>query len=157
MTSVESKRAQAIGRTHGGLTSKIVAACDRNGRIAAISLAAGNRSEVKLADGVLDQIGPVGRFLGDKAYDARALRNRLAGQGADAVIPSRRSVKRPPPCDYDAYKGRHLVENAFADIKQFRGIATRYCKLALTFTEMLSLVCFAVNTRTTRRGPSPHL
>ncbi len=109
-----------------------------------------------MVGGVLDQIGTVGRLMADKAYDARALRNRVAAMGAEAVIPPRRSNKRPADCDYDAYKARHLVENAFADLKQFRGIATRYCKLAITFTEMLSLVCVVVNTRQTRRGPSPY-
>lgn len=99
----------------------------------------------------------MGRFLADKAYDARPLRNRLTEQGGEPVIPSRRSAKRPVACDMEAYKVRHLVENAFADIKRFRGIATRYCKLTLTFTELLSLVCFVVNTRPSRRGASPHL
>lgn len=56
----------------------------------------------------------------------------------------------------DTYKARHLVENAFADLKQFRGIATRYCKLASTFEESLALACWYVDTRATRRGASPH-
>lgn len=155
MTSEGSKSEQAIGRSRGGLTSKVVAVCDKQGRIAAISLAPGNRGEVKLADGLLDRIGPVGRFLGDRAYDSGALRERLAG--ADVVIPSTRARKQPIPYDAEAYKARHLVENAFADLKQFRGIATRYCKLAVTYCELLSLVCWVVNTRPTRRGASPYL
>ncbi len=109
-----------------------------------------------MAEGVLDQIGAVGRLMADKAYDARKLRTRLKEQSAEAVIPSTRARKQPIAYDHDAYKARHLVENAFADIKQFRGIATRYCKLALTFSEMLALVCFVVNTKPNRRGPSPH-
>ena len=155
MTSAESKAAQAIGRSRGGLTSRVVAVCDRAGRIAAISLAPGNRAEVKLADGLLDQIGRTGRFLADRAYDANKLRDRLSKSGADVVIPSTRNRKRPLPCDMDAYKARHLVENAFADLKQFRGIATRYCKLAVTFEAVLALVAWYVNTRPTRRGPQP--
>ena len=112
---------------------------------------------MKQADGVIGQLDRVGRFLADKAYDSKALRARVAGLGAEVVIPSRRTAKQPAPCDMDAYKARHLVENAFADIKQFRGIATRYCKLASTFEAMLALVCSVVNTRSTRRGPSPWL
>ena len=73
------------------------------------------------------------------------------------MIPSRITRKRPIPHKQQADKARHLVENAFADIRQFRGIATSYCKLDLTFTELLSLVCFVVNTRSTRWGASPHL
>ena len=45
----------------------------------------------------------------------------------------------------EAYKARHLVENAFADLKQFRGIATRYCKLALTFGEMFALCYWLIS------------
>lgn len=56
----------------------------------------------------------------------------------------------------DAYKARYLVENAFADLKQFRGIATRYCKLAETFSEPLSLVFWHLNTKEGRRRASPH-
>ena len=55
-----------------------------------------------------------------------------------------------------AYQARHLVENTFADLNQFRGIATRYCKLAATYLALVSLVAFVVNTRPSRRGASPH-
>lgn len=131
--------------------------CDQTGCIAALTLVAGNRAENKQVDGLLDQIGRVGRFLADKAYDSNDIRSRLDDEGAEAVIPSGITRKRPLPRDMDAYKARHLVENAFADLKQFRGIATRYCKLAINFVELLSLMCFVVNTRTTRRQASPHL
>ena len=56
-----------------------------------------------------------------------------------------------------AYQARHLVENTFADLKQFRGIATRYCKLAVTYLALVALTAVVVNTRTTRRGASPHI
>lgn len=96
-------------------------------------------------------------MLADKAYDSRRIRDALGDAGIKAVIPPRSSHADPPHCDMDAYKARHLVENAFADLKQFRGVATRYCKLAVTYGELLSLCCFVVNTRATRRGPSPYL
>ena len=56
-----------------------------------------------------------------------------------------------------AYQARHLVENTFADLKQFRGIATRYCKLAATYLALVSLVAVVVNIRSTRRGASSHV
>ena len=49
-----------------------------------------------------------------------------------------------------------MLTNSGADIKQFRGIATRYCKLAAMFTALPSLVCWTVNTLPIRRGPSPY-
>ena len=112
---------------------------------------------MKLAGQVVGGLGRVGKFLGDKAYDSRAVRTQVEDMGAEVVIPYRRTAKRPGPCDMEAHKARHLVENAFADLKQFRGVATRYCKLALTFGELFALCCVVVNTRTTRRGPSPHI
>ena len=56
-----------------------------------------------------------------------------------------------------AYQARHLVENTFADLKQFRGIATRYCKLATTYLALVTLAAVVINTRDTRRGASPHV
>ena len=73
------------------------------------------------------------------------------------MIPPLKLRSNPPPCDMAAYQARHLVENTFADLKQFRGIATRYCKLAATYLALTLLVAVVINTRTTRRGPSPHI
>ena len=97
------------------------------------------------------------RFMADKAYDSNQLREHLANNGTDPVIPAKSNIRSASSCDMDAYKAWHLLENAFADLKQFRGNATRYCKLAATFTSLIALCCFIVNTRSTRRGPSPHL
>ena len=96
------------------------------------------------------------QFLADKAYDSGRLRGLLVQAGVEPVIPYRKTAVEPQPVDMELYKARHLVENAFADLKHFRGVATRYCKLAATFTSMLNLACFVVNTRATRRGPSPY-
>ncbi len=99
------------------------------------------------------------RLLADKAYDSRRNRAHLAGGGTEAVIPPQRNTwgkSSEPECDMNAYKARHLVKNAFADLKQFRGIANRYCKLAETLSELLSLVFWHLNTKEGRRGASPH-
>lgn len=67
-------------------------------------------------------------FLGDKAFDANWLRDELGERNASAVIPSKSNRKIQIPHDKEVYKWRHLVENYFAKIKEFRGIATRYDK-----------------------------
>ena len=67
-----------------------------------------------------------GLFLGDKAEDAKSLRHALEDAGAEAVIPSSRRRNSSFPRDMDAYRARHLVENAFADLRQCRGITTRH-------------------------------
>jgi putative transposase len=82
--------------------------------------------------------------LGDKAYSSRANRALLRSRGITAVIPQpsdqvnhrlRRGSAggRPPAFDPDTYKGRNVVERSFNDHKQWRGIATRYDKLAATY------------------------
>jgi len=84
------------------------------------------------------------RVRGDKAYSSRAIRRHLRERGIVAVIPEpsdqqghrkRRGSHggRPPTFDRNDYRGRNVVERGFCDLKQWRGLATRYDKLALTF------------------------
>lgn len=84
------------------------------------------------------------RVRGDKAYSSRATRARLRRRGIVAVIPEpadqighrkRRGARggRPPAFDAEDYKGRNVVERNFNDVKQWRGLATRYDKLAIVY------------------------
>ncbi len=95
-------------------------------------------------------------LLGDKAYDTNDVRALLASHSIIATIPSKANRNEPLPYDERSYKGRHLIENAFMDAKQFRGIYTRYHKLAIMFEGLVHLVSWVVGTRDTRRGLSPH-
>ena len=73
-------------------------------------------------------------LLADKAYDAqKRVLDLLEGAGVQAVIPPRKNRKVPRGYDKERYRARHLIENFFAKLKQFRGIATRYDKRAKTF------------------------
>ena len=67
-------------------------------------------------------------LLADKAFDADHLRQTLQERGAKAVIPAKRNRKIHIPHDEEAYKWRHLIENYFSKIKEFRGVNTRYDK-----------------------------
>ena len=69
-----------------------------------------------------------GALLADKAFDSDWLLQELDDRGATAVIPPKANRKIQRDYDKDMYKWRHLVENYFAKIKEFRGIATRYDK-----------------------------
>ena len=84
-------------------------------------LCPGNASEVQSVEPLVEEL-PTGKFIADRAYDSKRLRGLLVDQ-CEVVIPSTRSRKVPIPHDRIAYKARHLVENAFADLKQFRGVA----------------------------------
>ena len=79
-------------------------------------------------------------LIGDKAFDNNALRAELNERGALAVIPSKDDRKAPIPHDADMYKWRHLIENCFQRLKEFRRIATRYDKTDTSFAAALYLV-----------------
>jgi transposase len=84
-------------------------------------------------------------LLADKAFDAEErVLSRLAEQGAEAVIPPKSNRKAPRDYDKDLYKARHLIENFFAKLKQYRAIATRYDKLSNTFLGAIFLASAVV-------------
>jgi transposase len=77
--------------------------------------------------------------IGDRAYDAAALREQLRRQGCHDVIPSNPTRRVQRRYDRVLYKIRHRVENFFQRLKRFRRIATRYDGLARNFAGMVSL------------------
>lgn len=79
-------------------------------------------------------------LIGDKAFDNNALRAELNERGALAVIPSKGDRRAPIPHDADMYKWRHLIENCFQRLKEFRRIATRYDKTVTSFAAAIHLV-----------------
>jgi len=78
-------------------------------------------------------------LLGDKGYDANALRKHLCQSAIVPVIPGRSNRRRTIQYDKDRYKDRHLIENAFCRLKDFRRVATRYDKLARNFLSAVAL------------------
>jgi transposase len=96
------------------------------------------------ADKLLPQI-QAKTLLGDKGYDADArVITKLAAVGKTAVIPPRRSRKELRTYDPHLYKARHLIENFFARLKQYRAIATRYDKLAVNFLGAIHLAAVVI-------------
>jgi transposase len=117
---------QAIGGSRGGLTTKIVARVDGLGNLVRFVLPPGQRHET---NGVPPLIGVTfGALLGNRAFDVDWLRAELDRRGACAVIPSKSNRKLRIDHDKQMYRWRHLVENYFAKLKEFRAIATRYNK-----------------------------
>jgi transposase len=86
-------------------------------------------------------------LLADKAFDANWLRADIFERGAQAVIPPRKHRKTQIDYDADMYKWRHLVENYFAKIKEFRGIATRYDKTDDSFRANINLTATLIACR----------
>lgn len=78
-------------------------------------------------------------LLGDKAFDIDWIRAEINNRGALAVIPPKANRKHPILCDLAMYRWRHLVENFFCNLKEFRRIATRYDKTDTSFGAMIHL------------------
>lgn len=79
-------------------------------------------------------------LIADKAFDAdRRVLDPLAAADKTAVIPPKTNRRRPRTFDRDLYKARHLIENFFAKLKQYRAIATRYDKTARNFLAAIHL------------------
>lgn len=84
-------------------------------------------------------------MVADKGYDSQIIREYAKQHDMIAVIPTRsNSTKSNPEFDAYLYKLRHLVENAFACLKHFRSIATRFDKLARNYKAMLRLACIFI-------------
>ena len=88
-----------------------------------------------------------GALLADKAFDADWLLADLNDRGAAAVIPPKSNRKIQRDFDREAYRWRHLVENYFARIKEFRGIATRYDKTDSSYAANWNLVAALIASR----------
>ena len=83
---------------------------------------------------------PAATVIADKAYDAEArVVEMLLAKGKDVVIPPKANRRVPRTYDRDLYKARHLIENFFAKLKQYRAIATRYDKTACNFLGAIHL------------------
>jgi hypothetical protein len=124
---------QAIGRSRGGLTTKIVALVDALGNLARFVLLPGQRHDTVGVPPLIEDV-TFGALLGDKAFDVDWLRAELDARGAIAVIPPKATRKANLTYDHEIYRWRHLIENCFAKLKEVRGIATRYDKTDTSYT-----------------------
>jgi transposase len=81
------------------------------------------------------------RIVGDKGYSSRRIRRRCRRRGVRHTIPHRTTERRTGPFDRAAYRTRNVVERTIARCKQFRGLATRYERLADSYRAMWLIVC----------------
>lgn len=129
---------EGMGRSRGGLTSKIHCVTDGLGNPVDFILTGGHVHDSQCAEELLDNKNS--KFvLGDKAFDSNKILKKIETMGAIAVIPP--TANRKEQRDYDKYyyKERNLIERFFCKLKQFRGIATRYCKRGKYFLEAVKL------------------
>ena len=128
-----------MGRSRGGLTTKIHALVDAEGRPIALKLTEGQAHDGHSAADMLDAIGNGQVLLADRAYDSDALRNSLAGRGAWAnVKPLARRINKPAFSPF-LYRYRNLVERFFNKLKHFRAVATRFEKHDANYLALVKL------------------
>ena len=137
------KRGQdhGMGRSRGGLTPKLHALVEGQGRLVKRHLSPGNDHDVRGAEVLIEAIKPGQTLLADKAYDAQSLLRAVMKQKAKA------NRLRPRPFDQTLYKQRNVVERFFAKIKQYRGLATRYDKLKSQVLGRLTVAAIRISLK----------
>lgn len=135
--------AQGLGRSRGGLSTKIHAATEALGLPIRLLGSPGQRNDIALAH---DLIGgfEAQAILADKGYDADHLCDRIEKSGINVVIPPKRNRKAQRPYDTELYKERNRIERFFAKLKQFRRVATRYDKLLVNFMGFVKFAAIAI-------------
>lgn len=129
---------EAVGKSRGGLSTKIHAAVDALGNPVRLLLTAGQASEYGQANALIEGF-EAEYVLADKGYDSDDFVQAIAATGAETVIPSRKNRNEPRTYDRELYKERNLVERLFQKLKHYRRIATRYERLARNYQAMLYL------------------
>ncbi len=161
-----------LGRSRGGLSTKVHLASDSHARPLVLRVTAGQAGDAPAFETVMAGIrvprSGLGRprtrpdaVLADKAYSSRAIRSHLRRRGIRAVIPQPsdqvrhrlrrgRTGGRPPSFDAEAYKQRNTVERCINRIKQWRGLAMRTDKLVIVYNAALHLAAIFIWARGAR-------
>lgn len=128
-----------MGRSRGGLTTKIHALVDANGNPIALKLSEGQAHDGKSASDLLDGVGAGQTLLADRAYDSDALRDSLAQRGAWANVKPMPGRVNVPAFSAFLYRYRNLVERFFNKLKHFRAVATRFEKHDANYLALVKL------------------
>ncbi len=142
-----------MGRSRGGLTSKVHAVVDANGLPVRLGLSPGEGHGNRLCSVLLTRLLPKTMVLGDHGYDADWIRALVNEQGAWASIPPKRNRGDPICFSPYLYRSRKLVERFFNKVKQCRQIATRYDKLAVNYLAFIKLASIRIWLRAYESTP----
>jgi transposase len=146
-------RRQSMGRSRGGLTSKIHAVVDTNGLPVRLALTAGEAHDNRLAGKLLSRLKVGTMLLADRGYDADWIRALAVKKCAWANIPARSNRNDPICFSPYLYRARNLVERFFNKIKQCRRVATRYDKLAANYLAFIQLASIRLWLRANESTP----
>jgi transposase len=128
-----------MGRSRGGLTTKIHAVVDADGLPIALKITPGQAHDGRSGADMLATVQQGDVLLADRAYDADSLRLEMAARGAWANIAPMPQRKHRPPFSQFLYRFRNLVERFFNKLKHFRAVATRYEKHAENYLALVKL------------------
>jgi transposase len=128
-----------MGRSRGGLTTKIHAVVDANGNPITLKLTEGQAHDGRSAADMLDSVGTGQTLLADRAYDSDALRETLAARGATANVKPMPGRVNIPKFSKQLYQKRNLVERFFNKLKHFRAVATRFEKHDANYLALVKL------------------
>ncbi|WP_409020576.1 IS5 family transposase [Brevundimonas vesicularis] len=128
-----------IGRTKGGMNTKLHAVTDANGRPISLFMTAGQVSDYIGAAAMLDSLPRAQWLLGDRGYDADWFRDALQAKGITPCIPGRKSRTEPICYDKRRYKRRNRIEIMFGRLKDWRRVATRYDRCPTVFLSAIAL------------------
>jgi len=129
-----------LGRSRGGLTTKVHLRVDGLGNPQQVILTPGQVHDITQAPALMKDV-EVEIAIADKGYDSDAFVKALEGEEIEAVIPSRKNRKEPRDYDKHWYKMRNIVERTFNWLKRYRRIATRYEKTGQNFLGFFQLGC----------------
>lgn len=128
------------------MTTKVLALTDALGNLVRFRLMPGHRFDTVGVAPLIDGI-KFGALLADKAFDSNDIVADLNERGAKIVISQHPRRARPIPLDAEMYKWRHLIENFFCKLKEFKRIAMRACKTDRSFEAMIHLAAAVINSR----------
>ena len=132
-----------MGRSRGGLSTKIHMVTDAQGQPVRFALTGGQAADAPQAIPLLSGI-ETEAVIADKGYESNKVLGFIRGQGAEAVIPPKSNRNEPWEYDRELYRTRNLIERAFNKLKQWRRLATRYDRKSLYFLAALHLVAAIV-------------
>ena len=134
-----------MGRTKGGMTSKLHGVCHRKGRPLRLDLREGQCSDFTGADGVHKDLPPAAAaVMGDQGYDSNKIRKMLARQGIPPCIPPRRCPKKPVHDHKRPYRMGHTIENLFSRQQDWRPTATRHHRCTHVFRSTILLAAIGL-------------
>lgn len=128
------------------MTTKILALTDALGNLVRFHLMPGHRFDSMGVAPLIEGIA-FGAFIADKAFDSNVIVADLNERGAKIVISQHPRRAKPIPMDAEMYKWRHLIENFFCKLKEFKRIAMRADKTDQSFSAMIYLAAAVINSR----------